>query len=1131
MMDRNQIRAGYTKKDYRLQAVIASPYARPQLRHAGLINSRGQVVPQNASICALSARKRQRREDDTVTPESLLRALKNNENNRLSRYHRFEIASRRAAFDNFQLLDRRHRKQSNENEKLREKSAPTYAKKIGYKSEQQPRVTSAHGRKSRLDENMSEFDSEPVGANHSNQLDTNSTENRGCEITMSYGLKSINHSTRTIRHEIVVVQQHSTGDNTIVYRGFLAKGDSFSFQIQRRATSPLALVYYTKGLIHSVLKDCCEYHYSRQQCLPDEHEQFSVKQIRNGSSCEKCRNRYSRKILSAKISNSPANNSTDNHCQQIRQYKLPSPSRFTNSAYKCPNESSNQQNSHHKETRRYIKNTQSKRQSMTTNSIDDYDRSESVDFHLLELALNNDKESYTEQTLTNSNRSSTSIDETIGHNPKSIQEKESPKSSNQNQDIQDWIIHTDTSSLKTYRSTTNMNSIEDVETSHQTSKSISSQETPPPLQSFLPTNCHLILKNVESFVYILDSTIEISDYDKIQLRGLINSGLIIDNTTDKFCIDYITDIVQERIIMILSKANLEKLPQHIRDLSQLHSIYIVDDGPKETHDSVKLRGIHTDLGQVCRQLEMDLVSFTTDLTTISSVSTNDTNMNKNLIYTQMLKDLILETDGTTDLQKDMLDFCREQYAGNEIQLKLIDEFEHDFRPDEAVRWYTRQKTFLFKMLFRAFRLPDPYILFKLRFYVQHLQHQMKSNLLSIPTTIYRAQYVSHNLYESLSKNKGGLMVFNTFLFAHKIKDTTEQQQQTSKSSSAESDVIFVLFQMKLNVQIPMIELPNNTEELLLSAATVFRISSVKKRDRTIPVIKLSVNTDLFNITKEITKNIYATIHDSFLLLRIVKLMKHVKDIHNMEYVCDILSNHPLVTQDPKANLTIGGLYHILCCYYYEEKQYDRALQQSQKSLQIYLRVLPPDDLKLTPAYNNMGSIYHKQGLDTEALEFHRKAYDIQVLSSNPDLDSIVAYAGNIASVLVKQGKYEEALPYLQRDLQIRQRLYPNGNDLELSTKYHNLAGAQFRLSQYYKALENYQKCLEIELKLHPSNHSTVAVTYYSMATVLERLQRLPEAIERTDEAIQRLLLTRDENDKDVRFYRDYKKHLQDKVQI
>ena len=50
------------------------------------------------------------------------------------------------------------------------------------------------------------------------------------------------------------------------------------------------------------------------------------------------------------------------------------------------------------------------------------DRSESINFHLLELALNSDKESYTEQTLTNSQPASTSIDETIEQNPKSIRE-------------------------------------------------------------------------------------------------------------------------------------------------------------------------------------------------------------------------------------------------------------------------------------------------------------------------------------------------------------------------------------------------------------------------------------------------------------------------------------------------------------------------------------------------------------------------------------------------------------------------------------------------------------------------------------------------------------------------------------
>ena len=38
-----------------------------------------------------------------VHVKSKFSALKNNENNRLSRYHRFEIASRRATFDSFQV--------------------------------------------------------------------------------------------------------------------------------------------------------------------------------------------------------------------------------------------------------------------------------------------------------------------------------------------------------------------------------------------------------------------------------------------------------------------------------------------------------------------------------------------------------------------------------------------------------------------------------------------------------------------------------------------------------------------------------------------------------------------------------------------------------------------------------------------------------------------------------------------------------------------------------------------------------------------------------------------------------------------------------------------------------------------
>ncbi|CAF4349217.1 unnamed protein product, partial [Rotaria sordida] len=84
-------------------------------------------------------------------------------------------------------------------------------------------------------------------------------------------------------------------------------------------------------------------------------------------------------------------------------------------------------------------------------------------------------------------------------------------------------------------------------------------------------------KSVENFIYILDSNIQISNVDKTKLRGIINFGFILNYINDKICIEFITQIVNEQIILILSSTTMKNLDQNIRDASQIHSIYIIDD--------------------------------------------------------------------------------------------------------------------------------------------------------------------------------------------------------------------------------------------------------------------------------------------------------------------------------------------------------------------------------------------------------------------------------------------------------------------------------------------------------------------------------------------------------------------------
>ncbi|CAF4247590.1 unnamed protein product, partial [Adineta steineri] len=622
-------------------------------------------------------------------------------------------------------------------------------------------------------------------------------------------------------------------------------------------------------------------------------------------------------------------------------------------------------------------------------------------------------------------------------------------------------------------------------------------------------------------IYILDGTLQISDIDLTKLRGVINFGLTFNNINDKTCIEYVSKIIDEQIIMILSRTSVKNLDRNLQNFSQIRFIYVVDNDNDLSYDSRKIQGIHANISCVCSQLEKDIILCTSDLTKIASYSDDDDINNSTFAYTQVLKDILLEIDETVDLKTNMLEFCRQQYIGNEIQLRFIDEFEYHFRPDQAITWFTRQETFIFKMLTRAFRILEPDILFQLRFFIQHLHQQLKSNLSTTPMTVYRTQYISNDDIDSISKKQNGLLTFNEFLMTYKTEVEAQQPVNT--------DMKLVRFEIELNKTIPMMEIKTNPENILITTGTVFRISAIKRIDKEIIIIKLTLDNDILNTVQQITKNIQENTYGPFPLFRITKLMKQMKNIQYTEYFCNILVDRQLIINDEAANSTVASLFHMLCCFYYEKKQYDHALEHLQTSLKVYLRILSSDDIKLTTTYNNMGSIYHRQGLYEQAFYYHKKAYDIQVHYSNFDPYAIAAYACNIACVLVEQGKYEDAIPYLQRDLQIQKRLCPNRDDIQLSTKYHNLAGAQFRLQKYNKALENYQKCLEIELKLHSSNHPTIALTYCNMATVLEGLKRLEEAIETIQKAIEHLLLTRNENDEEIQLYKEYKKSLQQKL--
>jgi len=49
-----------------------------------------------------------------------------------------------------------------------------------------------------------------------------------CEITMSYGSHTVVNEAQSVRDEVIVMQQHSTGENLVIYRGSLIEGGRYT---------------------------------------------------------------------------------------------------------------------------------------------------------------------------------------------------------------------------------------------------------------------------------------------------------------------------------------------------------------------------------------------------------------------------------------------------------------------------------------------------------------------------------------------------------------------------------------------------------------------------------------------------------------------------------------------------------------------------------------------------------------------------------------------------------------------------------------------------------------------------------------------------------------------------------------
>ena len=138
-----------------------------------------------------------------------------------------------------------------------------------------------------------------------------------------------------------------------------------------------------------------------------------------------------------------------------------------------------------------------------------------------------------------------------------------------------------------------------------------------------------------------------------------------------------------------------------------------------------------------------------------------TGLNGHFIHSLLLIDVLIRMKSIETDKQQLIALCKNEYKNNNTQLDIVHEFEHEYSPEKALWWYTRE-SFLYRMLNKALRIQNIDLLFLFRFVIRDIYQQLKQNQCQSPVRVYRGQVMSNEELNNLQKSIGKFISINSF---------------------------------------------------------------------------------------------------------------------------------------------------------------------------------------------------------------------------------------------------------------------------------------------------------------------------------------------------------------------------------
>ncbi|CAF4061114.1 unnamed protein product [Adineta steineri] len=584
------------------------------------------------------------------------------------------------------------------------------------------------------------------------------------------------------------------------------------------------------------------------------------------------------------------------------------------------------------------------------------------------------------------------------------------------------------------------------------------------------------------------------------------------------CIDFLTDAQEDiKCFLVVKDATSQQLMPLISDIPQLDGVYIFNDikTPHEewTKEWQKIKGVHTNIDDICQRLQMDVQQYNQDSIAMSFITVDEMASTDNLnqleptfMYTQLFKKILLDMEHDKHAIKDFISYCRQTNSGS---ITNIDLFEKEYPAKSAIWWYTHP-SFIYSMLNDGLRYMEGGTIIKMGFFIHDLHqqiqqlHQQQANIYHDKSFIvYRGQGLSKTNFKKLKKTDGGLVSFNNFL-----STSTEQDIALGLAFSASENVDMVGILYKISVDPSIKSTPfasiqkesyfkEQEEEILFSMHTVFRVGAIKQldSDKELYEVELQLTSDDDEQLRVLTDRMQEEADGDTGWQRLGDLLLKIGQFNKAEELYNVLL-------EQTSNLGEKAIYyHQLGSVHSNQGDYEKAIWYFEQGLEIQQKTLPSDHRDLAISNNSIGLVYYDMGKYSKALSYYEKAREIRQKTLPSDLLDLATLYNNIGSVYDNIGEYSKALPYHRKALKIREKFLP-ANHPKLAISHNNIGLVYANMGEYSKALSSHEKALEIYQKTLPSNHPLLATSYGNIGLVYHNMGEYSKALSSHEKALE-----------------------------